>query len=235
MQIERSALETLLPLEARLRDPADPDQLILPTYDERGLLLIDDLISSVASTIDPSYKWQGETNVHHFYWPDVEYIYQRDGDMYDNPSLFRNLPIHKGLLPKTFHAWLHLITEPPIQPDPDIMQYRNEAWVVVKDLYEMARLTVVTEKQTRRRRLQIQRDPSVLPIEFNGVDLIGEAIMQETLERNFKGYEHQLERQDKIPKDHRLIDLEGSAAEIATQLGKIVVPKSLNLINNIAA
>lgn len=229
------SLETLLPPDARLAHPQNDDERVRPMYDDRGLLDIEKLVTDVRTTIDPTYEWPNELNVHHFYWPESEYGHNQNDTMYGNAAVFRNLPIHKGLLPKAFHAWLHIISDPPESPDPDIMTYRNEAWMVARDLFAMARETVASKKQARRRRVYVSNNPHILKEEFNGVDVIGEAIMQEVLERNFRGFQKQLQRQEAIPKPYRIIELDGPPETIATQLGRLVVPKSLYLVHQIAA
>lgn len=217
-------LETLPPPDARL---CEVDEKIPIPYDDRGLIKIDDLVRNVKATIDQNYEWPTGLNVHHFYWPEEAYPSNLSPGAGVNPAQFRALSIHRGLLPKVFHSWLHIITDPPAMPEPDVMQYRNEAWVVARDLFLMARKTIVTEKQTRRRRLYVAQNPDTLKVEFNGVDVIGEAVMQDMLEQNFRGFEMQLQRQERIPEEHRIIDLEGTPNKIAAELGRLIVPKSL--------
>lgn len=233
---ELRTLEVLLPPDTRRANPHKEEDRVQPTYDERGLLDIEQLVHDVRATVDPQYQWPlRELDVHHFYWPQAAYGHRRTGSMYDNPALFRDLPIHKGLLPRVFHEWLHMISDPPQEPDPEVVKYRNEAWIVVRSLFNTARETVATKKQARRRRLYIANNPSILKDEFSGVDRIGEEIMQAVLEKNFRGFQRQLERQESIPAQYRLIDLEGSPEYIATQLGRIVIPRSLYFVDKIAA
>lgn len=232
---EFRSLEALLPPDARLAQPQKYDERVRPTYDDRGILDIKQLVNDVRATVDPTFEWPNELNVHHFYWPESNYGYEPKDTMYGSAAVFRNLPIHKGLLPKAFHAWLHIISDPPESPASDVMTYRNEAWIVARDLFKMARETVASKKQAKRRKIYIANNPHIVKEEFNGVDVIGEAIMQEVLERNFRGFQKQLRRQEAIPKPYRIIELDGSPEAIATRLGKLVVPKSLHLVHQVAA
>lgn len=230
---EAFRLETLLPPDARLVDPTDPDQRIQPEYDDRGLLNIEKLTQDVIATVDPAYQWSNELNIHHFYWPAVSYPHIKNGAVYENPALFRNLPIHRGLMPRAFHAWLHIVAEPPLMPDPEVIRYRNEAWAIAKDLFKTARQTIITEKLARRRRLYVANNPDTLRQEFNGEDQVGIEAMQQLLERNFRGFERHMVRQEALPKEHRIFDLDGSPKKIATELGRIVVPRSLYFGNEL--
>ncbi len=233
---EASYLDNILPPDARLINPSNLDEKIRPRYDERGLIDLQGLVDDVAASVDPRFIWPTDhLNVHHFYWPAYEYEHQRGGEVYDNPSLFRNLPIHKGLLPHAFHAWLHTSSNPPDQPDPEVMMYRNEAWMVVRGLFVMARETVLTEKRTKRRAQYVADNPHILKHEFNGRDIIGEEIMQELYETNFAGVQRYLERQENIPPAHRIIELDETPKNIATTLGRLVIPKSLNLVRTLNA
>jgi hypothetical protein len=227
--------ESLPPPDARLLDPYRSGEDLLPTpTDERGLVNIPQLIADVKSTVDPSYEWAGGLDVHHFYWYASLYPYTK-GDSNQNPAFFRNIPVHKGLVPRSFHEWLHVVTEPPPVPKPEVMQYRIEAWMVARDLFKMARQTVQWEKKQRRRRERVANNPEILREEFNGEDQIGEEVMHEVLEKNFRGFERQLERQGRIPEEFRILDISGTPKKVATNLGKLVARPSLYLADVIAA
>lgn len=226
---------TLPPPEVRLIDPSNDQSLrIVTPLDSRDLIDISQLITDVKATIDPDYQWPSEASVHHFYWPDSLYP-SKPGRAGNNPALFKNLPIHKGLVPRVFENWLHKVTLPPPIPEPEVRQYRVEAWTVAKDLFKMARKTVQWEKMARRRRELIARNPHIIKDGFDGSDLIGEEVMHEIMERNFRGFERQLNRQDRIPVEHRLIELGNTPARVATDLGKLVNRSSLRLVHEIAS
>jgi hypothetical protein len=118
-------------------------------------------------------------------------------------------------------------------PSLEVRSYRVDAWLVARDLFKMARKTVQWEKKMRRRRELIHDNPAIVDEGFDGVDIIGEECMQEVLERNFRGFLYQLERQKHIPEEFRIIDLDDSPQRIATQLGSIATKKSLQLSHTI--
>ena len=126
----------LPPENVWLVDPRDPNFERLATpVDERGLIEISKLVEAVKTTIDQKYKWQGPNDVHHFYWPEHNYPHDDARSRNTSRQVFHNLPIHKGLVPRVFHNWLHSVTEPPEMPDREVMTYRVEAWDVAKYLF----------------------------------------------------------------------------------------------------
>jgi len=231
-----STFEALPPPHVRLRDWRDPEQRIIPTADERGFIDPYKLVEDVKETIDPSHEWSRRLDVHHFYWPRGQFPSQKfELPDYDTPPAFRNLSIHKGLIPRDFHNWLHVITEPPEIPDVKDMNHRIEAWTIARELFRMAKKTVVSERQAKRRKILVANHPELVNDEFDGVDIIGEEVMQDVLDTCFRGFKHQMERQNNLPKEHRLVDFEGTPAEIARNLGRIVVPKTLKFTHALAA
>lgn len=231
-----SEIESLPPPDARLINPDRfPDHRIPTPVDDRGLIIVDQLITDVKETIDSLYEWPEGVSVHHFYWPAAWYSYDRSLSSNQNPATFRNLPVHKGLVLRTFENWLHKVTIPPEIPEPEIMAYRVDAWLVARDLFKMARKTVQWEKRARRRRMLIAKNPNIINEGFNGIDVIGEEIMAEVLDKNFRGFEHQLQKQERIPEEFRLFDITGSPQQIATNLGKVMTRTSLHLVQTIGA
>ena len=198
--------------------------------DDRGVVLIDELIDRVKDSVKEPWDWRGNLDVHHFYWPKSIYPHN-PFDKAANPSTFRNISIHKGLVPRPFHDYLHRVTVPPPQPSKEIMGYRIEAYNVVKNLFELTRNSV------HRHRIQ-------KPFLYRHGDLelpknnetysedIGEEIMKEILAHKFSDYETRLRQVQAIPDEFKLIDVnerDGSIQLIATRLGQLVGGKSLNL------
>lgn len=227
--------ETLPPPDARLHNPATDGLIPTPTHTDTGLIDITSLIETVKSTVDPSYQWPRGLSMHHFYWPGANYASTAEPESRFAPATFRNIPVHRGLVLRTFENWLHTITEPPEIPSPEVRDYRVMAWHVARDLFKTARKTVQWERMAQRRRTLIAENPQIIPAGFNGVDVIGEEIMQEVLERHFRVFELQLTRQDDIPEALRIVDLSGSPKEIAASLGKVVAKPSLRLVRSTAA
>jgi hypothetical protein len=217
--------ETLPPFDARLIDPSK--ERIDTPVDDRGLIDVDQLIQAVQETVDPEYLWPHSLSIHHFYWPEASYPYDKSVDAVSNPAIFRDLPRNKGLVPRVFENWLHQVTLPPPTPNPEVMSYRVEAWRVAKSLYLNARDTVRWEKRARRRAEYVQQNPGVLKEEFDGEDIIGEEAIQDILDHYFRGAEHNVARLERIPPEFRLFDPSKPIQALATELGQLVVPKHL--------
>ncbi len=215
-------LENLPPRDMRTY----PDEKIPTPTDERGLVDVPRLIAAVQKTVDPEYEWPRQLSIHHFYWPEADYPYVTAGLAVDNPAVFRNLPIHRGLLPRAFENWLHIITLPPPKPSEEVMHHRVEAWNVARSLFQKVRATIQTEKLARARAEYVRQNPVILKEEFDGVDIIGEEVMQEILERHFRGTRHHLRRLQDIPPEYRFIDPDDSLADMGRKLGRVVVPKA---------
>lgn len=230
---EVAAPETLWlpPRQFQLRDPAKWEDMILPDEytDDRGLIVPSQLIEAVKNSIDPSYVWPESLSIHHLYWPASWYPYDDNPDSRRSAGTFRQLPLHKALLPRVFENWLHVITVPPDVPDSETIQFRIDAWNVAQDLFQTARETIAHEKLARRRRAYVAANPHVLRADFNGIDKIGEEYIQEEYERNFRGWDQILERYAEIPEEFRLVQIDQPVEFIAKSLGKLVAPKSLIL------
>jgi hypothetical protein len=222
----------LPPREFWLLDP-EKEKIVTPV-DDRGLVVVPALIAAVRRTMHPRYKWGAPFDIHHFQWPDAWYLY-REGYGRVNPHLFRELSIHKGLVPRTFHNWLHRITIPPSVPSEEVMHYRVEAWSVARDLFGEVQGVVQWERRMRRRATRLQQESGVLPPAFNGADIIGQAVMADVLAGNFRGIERHMARLDTIPQEHRLFEPSNSPVQLAAMLGRLVVPEAMPFTQSFAA
>ncbi len=205
-----------------------PTELLPTPTDERGLILIPELLESVKSTVDPEYQWplsRRNESTHHFYWPEAAYPYYPDRF---SPGTFRNLSIHKAELPRAFENWLHIVTESPPLPSEEVMQYRVEAWQVATNLFKSVRRVIQWEKRARRRASYISENPQVLGDQPE-VDEFGEQYMAEIIDRHFVGVERHMSALEHIPPGFRLIEPADSPQELANRLGPLVVPRSLRL------
>lgn len=220
----------LPPEEVWLINPAR-DKLLTPV-DERGLIIIPELIQAVKGTVDPSYKWPPHLSVHHLYWEGWWYESRFAGD---SARKFRELSIHKALLPRIFENWLHKVTEPPDVPDPEVMEYRVKAWNVAESLFRSVRQAVRWERMARRRAALLERKHDVLPDEFNGEDMIGREVIGAILDKHFKGMDREIARLEQIPREFRLVEPDGSHHNLAAQLGTIVMPRAMQLVRAVAA
>lgn len=101
------------------------DGLIKTPLDERGLVDLNKLIDVVKLTVDTEYVWASSRNdTHHLQWYSA--LYTNDDTVVDRQA-FRDLMSRKTIVPRTFHNWVHHITEPPPMPSDEVMQYAIDA------------------------------------------------------------------------------------------------------------
>ena len=121
------------PPEVWLHNPNRP--LLETPLDNRGLVDFETLVHLVRGTVDPAYDWSSPLNDrHHLQWPRRFYV-DAIGSK-PNPAEFRHLSIGMVRVPRYFHNWTHLITEPPAMPSFEVMQYRIDAQRVAVSLFE---------------------------------------------------------------------------------------------------
>lgn len=201
-------------------------KLPLPTpTDERGFVDIPDTIRLVQSVVSRNYPWRPNLSVHHFYWPESRYVAAGE-----TARQFRELPIHKGLTLREFENTLHLVTAEVPVPDEEEMRQRIRAWRVAHALFQSVQQTVMWQERTRQREAFAQRHPEVLPPEYRGEDRIGREVLAEIVDRHFSGLEQHLERAAEIPPEHQLFDPHAGVEELASQLGTVVVPGAVQLV-----
>ncbi len=199
--------------------------------DEMGLIKIDPLIRLVKSTIDPSYEWPLEPrapNTHHFYWYDALYPSRiRDEvthrEQSSNLHIFRELPVHRGKMPRQFHDWLHEITVPPEVPNLDVVDYRIEAWDVARTLFR--RLNIQRAKIKRRHKRAYKDEATLLDDET-----IDQMMIDQIAKDNFPHWYKNMERLEKVPREIRLIQPTEKPQVIFKRLKKFAVMKELSLV-----
>lgn len=133
----------LPPIELRAddyKDPLSPEFLKHPTpLNEIGLVDKTRLIKLVRGTLTSAYHWPSEMDdEHHLQWP--KRLYENQPAATVNPYEFRNLPINKTYLPRTFHNWVHRITEPPPLPSEEVMHYTSQAQIAIDSLYRSVQI-----------------------------------------------------------------------------------------------
>ena len=202
--------------------------------DGLGIVDISRTISLVRACIDPYYIWDPALSVHHFQWDKSMYPERKQSGR-PNPRVFRELPPHKGLVLREFENVLHEVTLPAPVPEEEVMYYRIEAWKVASSLFKKARDVLQQERKRRHRRANVAANPQLVAEGFNGQDVIGEEIMQEILEKDFRGVEIHRKQNSQIPPEFRFFDSEAPLTEVAGDLGKIVIPRSVKLYKAIAA
>lgn len=152
----------LPPRELWRHDPLTEELLPTP-LDERGLVDVSALISLMKSTVEPGYDWHSSfVDVHHLQWPDR--WYPRDEQLDRSAHSFRNLAISKVHVPRVFHNWVHRITEPPLMPSEEVMQYRIDAQRVAIALFRSVRNAKTT---ARRQQLSDEQFESLLVQRFD--------------------------------------------------------------------
>lgn len=225
----RDELEALPPPEVRLYDPLNyrSHERIPTPLSSIGLVDEDALIAAVHSTIDPSHKWPFKLSKHHFYWE--EEAYPHEPHAYGNRGAFRNLTVHKGIFIRSFENWLHIVTEKPPMPDPDVRQYRLEAWDVAKDLFKMANQTVAWYDRAFSRQLTVALYPDMVD---DPEDRVSTEYIERTFERSFRGFDFQMSRNEKIPPELRIIH-DAEPTSIIQQLGSVITARAVNFVNTI--
>ena len=224
----------LPPAECRLPEFREVIKEKIPTpVDGRGLVVIPDLISAINSTITQGYRWpRGRRNesTHHLYYDDVDYPHRRDGGV--NPALFRELTINKIELPKLMHNWLHLVMEKPPQPKEEVMQYCIEGVRAAQSLFASAREVIQWERRGSRRAEYVSNNPEVIgrrkPDEPDG-DYIFIDFLAEIIDKQFNGVESHVSKLAKVPAEFRIVEPKDTPLELAAEIGRYVVPRSMKV------
>lgn len=199
----------LPPRELWLFNPKKEALLETP-LDERGLVDMIGLIALMKTTVQPGYEWNSQfVDEHHLQWPDR--WYPRGEVNLDTPHVFRNLAISKVMVPRVFHNWVHRVTEPPIMPDPEVMNYRIDAQRVAISLFR----AVKNVKTTARKR---------------GLDDEG---LEKLLVQRFDSFSTTYEKAKQTPREFQLLDYGKYELNnvhdmvlIGTKLGKFTVTAS---------
>ena len=214
--------ESLPPRDVWLIDPTQ-DKLPTP-LDQYGLIDVPRLITDVKSTIDADYEWPTQTRIHHLYWEENNYPFIPGVPPGYNPRTFRELPINKAEIPLKFERWLHAITLEPKVPDPEIMRLRVLAFHHARLIFKKAHGTVHEDRLLQKRRRQVAANPGISKNIVDGIDIASEAYFAETVDRAFDALLGHLDEYHSIPEEHRLIKETDAPQDIATKLGKLVVP-----------
>lgn len=216
--------------DAWLINPAR-DKLETPT-DDRGLVRYNALIRDIKDTLSPDYEWPNEVSLDHMYYEEEWY---RSVWAPDCAVRFRELSVHKAIVPRVFENWKHLIVIPPAVPSEEVMHLRIESWDVATKLFLSICGTEVWKRRAERRALQLVEKPQTLPPARAGDDVIGREIIGEMLSRHFKGVEHNLARLELLPPEFRLADPEDEPLQIANRLHPYVSANALYMVDQVAA
>ena len=207
----------------------EPGEKIETPIDERGLVIVPDLITAVISSIHPAYNWRNTVNIHHLYYEARSYPYTRESRV--NPRFFRELPTSKILVPKDFHALLHeRLLLPPV-PDEEVMALQIESWKMAARLFSNMKGVIATEKQTRRRRDFIRQNGKFILSKTSPdklEDRVGEEYLASQFEAYFAGHERHYQSATTIPEEYWLFNPDDPFETIAADLGRVVIPKALS-------
>jgi hypothetical protein len=237
---EEDARKQLPPRDVWLFDPYAAANKLETPVDERGLIDPHTLIRAIKSTVEPSYSWPtDQLSVHHLYFHRDWYGYPSAGPY---ARSFRELSVHKVLVPKIFENWVHLITNPADIPSQEVMQSRIESWSISRHLFKSVRSVVNWERRGVARERSIAEGVIELPAEFNGEDEIGKAYLEDVINHHFKGLQIHMNRLEQVPPEFRFIEPNHDVTreqikrqEFARQLGKMVGPKALPMVAAVAA
>jgi hypothetical protein len=226
--------EWLPPVDYRLPEYREGVLEKIPTpVDDKGLVLVPGLIAAINSSVSKEYKWpKGRRNesTHHIYYEAEEYPHNRDGGV--NPALFRDLTINKIELPKIMHNWLHLVMEEPAQPSEEVMQYCIDAVRAAQSIFASAREVIQWERKGSRRAEYISSNPGVIkrrkPTEPEG-DYIFIDFLAELIDKQFYGVETHLSKLQEVPPEFRIVEPRDTPVELAAEIGRFVVPRSLKV------
>lgn len=161
------------------------DGLIETPLDERGLVDLDRLIDVVKLTVDSIYKWSSSrSDIHHLQWYSA--LYDNEENSTVDSKAFRDLMSRKTIIPRTFHNWLHYVTEPPPVPDQEVMQYSIDAERVAISL-----------ARTSMRAVRLSRNKT-----------LDSGMVSYRLEQALDHYNKCLEKAKNVPSEFSLITLD---------------------------
>lgn len=210
-----------------------PNKPIDTPINSLGLVDIEATIIAVKQTIDPSFDWikyGGSDSTHHFYHPASDYSYSETwgkGRHVFNEGSFRELPIHKGELPRVFENWLHIITLAPPKPSKEVMENRLEGYRVAKSFFRSVRQAI----QLQRRSDRYFKDIAEATDKHNSTDdgEFAKDYVARIIEKHLKSVEMHKKELENIPPEFRLIEPDDNPHKLAKNLGRFITRRSMKL------
>ena len=151
----------------------------------------DALIRNVIELAPAGYKWRGPRTMHHLYWASENYKQPNlFNDRMDVMRRFRELPVHKVMLPSEFHNFLHEVTTQVETPSSDVMRRRIAGWVLSAPLLRIISSLEDSIDLWHGRKEDVEANPDRLPERYNGIDIACKEWYSDTLSRHFRGLEH---------------------------------------------
>ncbi len=201
--------------------------------DDRGLIDEVALIGLVKSLVYPEYDWRDgrKPDIHHLYYHESEYKFPYT---IANPKLtiFRELPFHKILVPRSFHEFTEAITIRAKPPKRDVVEARIMACKNAIPLFIAASGIVRTPRQYRRRKDQILK--GIIKPKSGDEDEDGIQWLRSTLDDYFAGFEKYLKATEEIPSEFRFFEPSNvgeSPEAVAKALGRTRVEEVIRRNN----
>src|SRR5690606_22759846 len=177
-----------------------------------------------ASTVDADYDWPRVSNIHHLAWP--KRIYYEDSSKSaiayrESTALLVDMPIQ-------LHNLIHLVTPPPIKPNPEVMGQRVIEQEQAGTLFELGRLAIRYARWMQE--VEAMRDNVTLA---RSRDLLEASSYYESLSRNFGDrYRRYLDQIEDgwvglLPSRESLHQM--GLVKATQQLGKIAAVRSIDL------
>lgn len=229
------------PAEYWLINPYERRHTIKTPTDNRGLVIVDELIETVNATVAPDYQWATEPeniDMHHLMGDPTRYPWVKAPH---NPARFRQLPINMLYLPRDFHNLLTMLTVDPPRPPFEIMAQQNEAWAIASALFKKAEDTEEAVRQQIGRRRDITLGLVEVRNDANGEDKYATEWLRERYEKHLKGFWQNLYRYQGLSPELRLVELEEEATDmelvgnVVDGLKKIVKRRALPVPELLAA
>lgn len=205
--------------------------------DERGIVDPRAVVEIGKSLIDPGFVWPSNLSIHHLYWQRWWYGLPSAGSQ---ALSFRELPIHKILVPRVFENLLHKVMVPPDIPSQEVMTKRIESWGIAKSLFKSVRNVVKWENNTNRYIASIANGS--LPEGYETEDTLSKELLRDMVNRHFQGIEMHMERLHAVSPEFRLVEPEEEVIasslrrrEYSKELGRVVVPRALPMLRQLRA
>jgi hypothetical protein len=195
--------------------------------DEHGLVNRHELVRRVITNTPRGHDWGDVPRDHHWQWPESQYPYINEDDC-ANPSVFRNLPINRTILPISFERRIHHMSIEPTPPPEEVMDIMIEYSKAASALFKTAREIIRYQRDIRAWREYVQANPYVLA-KSGGSDKKTKVITRRKGRSNSRGLSMNLAKFRSVPERFRLVDTDGDPTEIVQNLGEILSRRTLNL------
>jgi hypothetical protein len=193
----------------------DPSRVIETPVDNRGLIVVDELIEAVKAYICPEYRWDGPNDTHHLYFLASLYRQLEEQSSGTIPARqFRELAVNKIYIPRRFHNVIHKVTKEAAVPEPEVMSDYLEAWTIARNLFAAVRKAVQD-----KRRLRLNTD-AALPSEEDKVDA---EIMAEVASRYFNEINQRAGALSLRTREFLPIDFEEDTRDSISRLGGVLL------------